>query len=221
MLKHEWVLAIDLDDTLYHERDYVKSGICHIENFLSKLYGIDNLSEDVSRFVRANPRINFKKLLIDLNLPVEAEQQLVWLYRSHWPNIRLSKNTSCWLDKCKRDFAGLAIITDGRSITQRLKLSALGLTDIPAYISEEIGFEKPNLKSFKLIEQRWPHLKYAYIGDNLNKDFIAPNTLSWSSVCLRDTGRNVHEQILSKYHTVLQKPQHWIDELSQFDSLDI
>ena len=39
-----------------------------------------------------------------------------------------------------------------RSITQRKKIKALGLEDIPLYISEEYKSEKPDRKRFKMIE---------------------------------------------------------------------
>jgi putative hydrolase of the HAD superfamily len=35
---------------------------------------------------------------------------------------------------------------------------------------------------------------YIYIADNPNKDFITPNKLGWTSICLLDRGQNVHQQ---------------------------
>mgnify|MGYP001230488693 CR=1 FL=1 len=59
-------------------------------------------------------------------------------------------------------------------------------------ISEEIGFEKPSLEGFKLIEEEFNRTDYFYIGDNLKKDFIGPNGLNWITLCLIDNGRNIH-----------------------------
>ena len=44
-----------------------------------------------------------------------------------------------------RPFAARALITDGRSLTQRLKIQALGLTDLfdDILISEAMQSEKP------------------------------------------------------------------------------
>ena len=33
-----------------------------------------------------------------------------------------------------------------------------------------------------------------YVGDNTAKDFVGPNTLEWTTVCLLDDGRNIHKQ---------------------------
>jgi len=37
-------------------------------------------------------------------------------------------------------------------------------------------------------------LAFYYIGDNPEKDFIAPNELGWTSICLLDDGKNIHKQ---------------------------
>lgn len=42
--------------------------------------------------------------------------------------------------------------------------------------------------------KKYPSVQYAYIGDNLKKDFVAPNRLEWISICLLDNGENIHEQ---------------------------
>jgi putative hydrolase of the HAD superfamily len=35
---------------------------------------------------------------------------------------------------------------------------------------------------------------YIYIADNPNKDFVTPNKLGWSSICVLDRGQNIHVQ---------------------------
>jgi putative hydrolase of the HAD superfamily len=37
-------------------------------------------------------------------------------------------------------------------------------------------------------------VNYIYIADNPKKDFITPNKLGWTSICLLDKGQNVHSQ---------------------------
>ena len=39
-----------------------------------------------------------------------------------------------------------------------------------------------------------PKKCYTYIGDNIIKDFISPNALGWRTICLKDDGRNIHQQ---------------------------
>lgn len=43
----------------------------------------------------------------------------------------------------------IAILTNGSSRNQRAKLSASGLGDLKAFVSEEIGFEKPDPRAFE------------------------------------------------------------------------
>ena len=62
-------------------------------------------------------------------------------------------------------------------------------------ISEELGSEKPALANYTYFMERYPECHdFTYVGDNLKKDFIAPNTLGWLTVCLKDDGRNIHRQ---------------------------
>ena len=91
---------------------------------------------------------------------------------------------------------GFSIITDGRSISQNNKIKALGLSHLAQniIISEETGFEKPHVNNFKIIEKVYPDKKFLYIADNTSKDFLAPNTLKWDTVCLLDNGQNIHKQ---------------------------
>ena len=73
----------------------------------------------------------------------------------------------------------VAILSDGRSITQRLKLKSVGLEGIPCFISEDYGSVKPDSSRYLAVEDKWPQSKYVYIGDNPEKDFKAPNEMGW------------------------------------------
>jgi putative hydrolase of the HAD superfamily len=90
----------------------------------------------------------------------------------------------------------IAIITDGRSVTQRAKISALSLNDYTSdiYISEEVGHEKPDPYSFVKIFDKYRGFQFLYIGDNPQKDFLSPNMLGWTTICRLDDGQNVHKQ---------------------------
>ena len=71
----------------------------------------------------------------------------------------------------------VVILTDGRSVIQRLKVNSLGLDDFPLYISEDYKSEKPNKKDFLQVEYDYPNMRYIYISDNPEKDFDAPYEL--------------------------------------------
>jgi putative hydrolase of the HAD superfamily len=92
--------------------------------------------------------------------------------------------------------ARLGILTDGRSTTQRNKIKALGL-DLwisEVVISEEFGSHKPDPRNYQYFEKVFPGGEYIYVGDNLCKDFVAPNSMGWKTVVLLDRGKNIHKQ---------------------------
>ena len=151
-----------------------------------------------------------------LNLPLQIKESLLWIYRLHLPSICLGSNVQKLLAQLSLK-CDLTILTDGRSITQRNKLKALGLEHIRAYISEEYGAAKPSHDGFKMIMHDFPSDRYFYVGDNPLKDFIAPNNLGWTSICLRDDGRNVHSQDVSGLDPI-QLPKIWINSLDELNT---
>ena len=121
------------------------------------------------------------------------------MYRTHRPDIHLEDDVVATLDALKTAGCTMALITDGRSVQQRNKIAALGLNrwiaDEDIVISEEIGSEKPDEANYRRIMNLHPDAdKFVYIGDNPKKDFIAPNRLGWTTVCLLDNGENIHPQ---------------------------
>lgn len=87
----------------------------------------------------------------------------------------------------------LGLITDDRPEGQRAKISALGLDLLmdKIIITDELGgieYRKPNPKAFILMKEYF-HVEYkrmVYIGDNLNKDFIAPESLGINTIYFRN-----------------------------------
>ena len=101
-------------------------------------------------------------------------------------------------------------MTDGRSVTQRLKLEALGLGGLPVYISEEYGEPKPCPIRFELIADSYPGRNLVYVGDNPKKDFVTPNRMGWTTFGVVNAGRNVHSQELGRLEKKFH-PDYWIE----------
>lgn len=212
--KSNTVLVFDLDDTLYAEIDYVLSGIKHIANLIKEITGICILNELIL-YQKKYSQCDFLKFACEIaELPITVKESLLWSYRLHTPNISMSVETIDWLSICKNEYHAIAILTDGRAITQRLKLKALGLLDIPIFISEEWASIKPDKKRFLAIQDRWKNMNYIYIADNPKKDFIAPNELNWISIGLKNKYFNIHAQSLEINS---KSPQYWVDELSDIN----
>lgn len=114
--------------------------------------------------------------------------------------------------------SAVAVLTDGRSVTQRLKLNALGLGGWPAYISEEYGSPKPALDRFKAIAQRYPAKHYVYVADNVQKDFIGCNSLGWIGIGMRGGQRNIHSQVLVGVPDE-SLPAYWVESWEELTEL--
>lgn len=210
------VIALDLDDTLYKEVDYQRSGLIEVCQWIELISGV--CIRDQLEGLLASGCDDILRLLCEYaRLPKSFKESALWVYRLHYPKISLSMGTGQALEKMGR-LGQVVVLTDGRSITQRQKLKALGLQELPVYISEEYESEKPGLLRFERVMYDFPAESYCYIGDNPKKDFIAPNALEWKTICLKDDGRNVHPQQISDL-TVSQLPRYWIEQLE--DALDL
>lgn len=190
-------LIFDLDDTLYNEVDYLRSAFKYISDTLSTAIGFDIYPIIVGRYTE-NPKEDIFQWIIETYPNSISKKELLDIYRCHYPNISMNEDAKQFLERLFLSNVRLGIITDGRSLTQRNKLKALGVLDFfsDIIISEEFGSEKPDIRNFKFFEDKYPNSNFYYFGDNINKDFIVPNKLGWISVCLFDKGCNIHPQKL-------------------------
>ena len=185
------IFVFDLDDTLYSERDFEKSGI----EFVYDMLNIKHISLETI----LNNRENWIEQIIDGSNNQITLQIVLDIYRNHFPNIQLYKDAKVFLEKLLSQGTEMSLITDGRSITQRNKLRALGIESFfnNIVISEEVNSEKPSKNNFRMVMYNEIPENYIYIADNPKKDFITPNKLGWTSICLLDRGQNVHEQVFT------------------------
>lgn len=182
------IFVFDLDDTLYSERDFEKSGIEFVYNYL------EIRNQNLEFFLKN--RSNWIELIIENTTQKISIDFLLNLYRNHFPTINLYNDAKVFLDELVSRKIEFSLITDGRSITQRNKLKALGIESIfkKIIISEEIQSEKPSEVNFCMVVDQKNHSNFVYIADNLKKDFYSPNKLGWTTICLLDRGQNIHKQ---------------------------
>lgn len=192
------MILFDLDDTIYKEIDFLKSAYREIAYYVRDI--LKNTESEIFQRMLSNYFLNkdtFQDLVYASNNSV-TKDELLSLYRNHFPNITLDNDTLTCLEVLKKKEVRMGIITDGRSITQRHKLKALSLenwiNNDDIIISEEFGSEKPSERNYRYFEKRYPNCDFLYVGDNIQKDFVTPNQLGWQTVCLLDDGRNVHKQ---------------------------
>ena len=186
------VVAFDLDDTLYSEREFLHSGWRAVARAAAS-YGME--PDEAWRLMSTAPDA-FDAL--HAALPQMAVAEMLHVYRTHIPDITLYPGASDVLAQLHADGCPLAIITDGRGLSQRNKLMALGLDGVADYvsISEEIGADKTSPLPFRRLMDAFPGRQYIYVGDNPAKDFAWPNRLGWLTVMLREPhpGLNIHPQ---------------------------
>lgn len=204
------VVVFDLDDTLYSEADYVVSGVRHVCGQIDVLYG-KSVCSSLENILRRDSRADWLSLVCEhAGLPKTAKDSLLWMYRLHKPDISLSPACEDAVRRIRSTAGFTAVLTDGRSITQRLKLDALGLSDLPVFISEDYGDTKPSDKRFRLIQELQPAERYIYVADNVAKDFLGCNSLGWIGIGMKGDGRNVHPfQLEGCPESAL--PAYWVD----------
>ncbi len=187
-------MILDLDDTLYSEKQYVRSGYHKIA--VSGL--IDAPTEEIEETLW-NAFCD-KKQAIDVMLQKygisdeNIKKQIVSVYRLQEPDITLYPDARLLLDKlCKMNIK-LGLITDGRPEGQRAKIRALGIEEFfdEIIITDELAgksgraedFRKPNPLAFEIMQKRLgiPMHKLMYAGDNENKDHKAPLMLGMKAV---------------------------------------
>lgn len=176
-------VIFDLDDTLYPEKQYVRSGFRAVAKCLDR----DEAEEKLwNYFVDGKNAID--ELLSEWGQQDQKEQCL-HAYREHMPRIALYEGAEDMIRKLSAEGIYIGIITDGRVEGQKNKLAALGLDRLisDVIITDELGgvqFRKPNDIAFRIMQCRWgiPFEEMMYIGDNLNKDFQAPRQLGMRSL---------------------------------------
>ncbi len=173
-------VIFDLDDTLYSEKEYVRSGFQAIAKFLNA----DDAEKKLwNYFEEGKPAIDC--YLDEIHNPEEKERCLE-IYREHMPKISLYEGIENLIHELQEKDIRVGVITDGRPNGQRNKITALGLDKLidasNVIITDELGgiqFRKPCDIAFRILAHRWklPPEEIIYIGDNANKDFQAPQQI--------------------------------------------
>lgn len=179
--------VFDLDDTLYPEKDYIRSGFCAVAGMFPQLP--DMADRLWSVFEKGLPAID--KVLAEYSLS-EYKDAALTVYRTHKPVISMYPEAQALLRSLAHT-KKLGLLTDGRPEGQRAKIEALGLSDIfdEIIITDELGgpeFRKPAPISYELMQERMgvPFERMAYIGDNIRKDFTSPENLGMLSIWFRN-----------------------------------
>lgn len=183
-------VVFDLDDTLYGEKQYIKSGyravsklLIQVEDAELKLFKAFEEKKSAFDEVLKNEGIYTEEL----------KQKCLEIYRNQYPEISFYNGVADMLVKIRERGYKIGIITDGRPNGQRAKIKALELDNYVDYIivTDELGgisYRKPNEKAFCIIREKFD-LKFeemCYVGDNIMKDFIAPEKLGMKTIWFKN-----------------------------------
>jgi putative hydrolase of the HAD superfamily len=187
------VIAFDIDDTLYLERDYVRSGFQAVGDWCQANLGRSGFGASAwEAFQQGARRDIFDRVLGQWGVPIEQSLigQLVAVYRRHDPHIALLPDAA----ECLARLHGrvrLAAISDGPLASQQAKVRRLGLDrwmdEIVLTDALGPGCEKPNPKAFLRIQEKFQctGAQCLYVADNPAKDFRGPRQLGMTAIRVR------------------------------------
>lgn len=148
------LLLIDLDDTIYLERDYVLSIYRSIAGLLTPKHAAEAYRYLEYEFFKYGRRELLDRWREIYQLPLELNE-LIEIYRSTSPALTLNSATKAILKKLKAAHTTI-LVTDGNPVVQRKKIDALGLSSLfdSFFICQEHGFRKPDKQLLlKLLNQ--------------------------------------------------------------------
>lgn len=187
------VVVFDLDDTLYLERDFVRSGFAAVGAWLAAHHGIcDFQAHAWELFVAGRRGDVFDRALPMVGLEPQPDliRRLVVVYREHVPTIQLEP-AAADLFEALRGRCRLALLTDGYHDTQRRKIAVLALDEwCDAVVCTDRwgrAHWKPSPRGFLHIQRAFETApeRCIYVGDNPAKDFRAPKALGWRTLRVR------------------------------------
>ncbi|MGH2912604.1 MAG: HAD family hydrolase [Solirubrobacteraceae bacterium] len=191
------IVAFDLDDTLYPEETFVRSGFRAVAHTLQERFAVseaDALDVMWDSLERRGRGTQFDDVVDALGLRGrQSVRELIKVYRHHRPSISLPQESSVTLKQLQP--RPLYVVTDGHKIVQQNKIDALGIAPSlrHAYITHRYGVHnrKPSTYVFELMmrRERCRPRDVVYIGDDPTKDFRALRPLGVRTVRVR-TGRH-------------------------------
>jgi len=190
-------VVFDLDDTLYPERQYVRSGYEAVGRHLEAAFGRRRARAWPMlpgewlwrRFLAGDSARAFNALGEAFHLGLSHDQiaELIEVYRTHRPQLAPYPGVRETLEALGGSLA-LGVLSDGFLPAQQLKLDALRLEPYFAVVlfTEALGRDcwKPSPAGFAAVRKKLQveHAACAYVADNPAKDFVAPNRLGWRTI---------------------------------------
>jgi putative hydrolase of the HAD superfamily len=192
-MKNPKAVVFDLDDTLYSEREYVRSGFRAVGAWAEDRLGLSEaiVRAELQALFDAEFRGDtFQWWLSEQGLPESLLEEMVTIFRNHTPRITLYPDAILALEhlqpRCR-----LGLVTEGRRANQEAKIRALGLDrrlSAVVILGEEDRAEwKPSRKPFDRVLGMLATAgeEAVYVGDNPRKDFRGAREAGMAAVRIR------------------------------------
>jgi putative hydrolase of the HAD superfamily len=213
------IIVFDMDDTLYDEMTFVKSGFRAVAQYMNATFGAEEAAcyQLMLKELKENGRGRiFNRVLEEYGtLNKKHLKKSITTYRLHTPEITLNEDAL----RCFERFEAhpLYVVTDGHKLVQDSKVRALGLYERvkKVFITYRYGrhHSKPSPYCFERIaalESAQPS-DIVYIGDNPHKDFVGIKPLGFKTIRIH-TGGFKDDQVAPAYDAHLNI--HSLDELT-------
>jgi putative hydrolase of the HAD superfamily len=192
-------VVLDLDDTLYPEAAYVRSGFRAVAARAQETLGVPAADAEAELVALCEAGVRgdtFDRWLADRGLGGDvAVGDLVAAYRAHAPDIAPSPEAGPLLRRLRADGCAVGLLSDGDPAVQGRKLDALGLRDAfdAIVVTGELGPDagKPSPRGFEEVLRRLgdaPPGEAVYVSDNPAKDFIGARRAGMRSIRVRRPG---------------------------------
>jgi putative hydrolase of the HAD superfamily len=222
------VIVFDLDDTLYEELSFVRSGFKAVANYLSPIMGVPSsqILEELNTELQIQREKVFDHFLFKHHMKGQKwVRNCVSIYRGHEPALTLFPEARTCLIRLQE--YPLYIVTDGNHLVQRRKFYALGLDLLVrrCFFTYAHGLHrrKPSPYCFEKIcdlENVSPS-SVVYVADNPHKDFVGIKPLGFQTIRVL-TGPYAHDKVEPSYEADWMIPNlQALDEtfLTKFHSI--
>jgi putative hydrolase of the HAD superfamily len=218
-------IIFDMDDTLFPESSYVRSGFKAVAKWGEFELGIpcpastDFLLSAFEENIRGN---TFNLWLNHFGQSVSSEliSRVVDVYRSHNPEISPYVGVVQILENLSSEYA-IGLVSDGYLETQKKKFAALSLERFFGAVcfSDQLGREnwKPSPHPFQFVSQKLnvSAQNCVYVGDNPTKDFSGARNAGMLSIRMRNHGGQYSNL---EPVSVYENPNAEIDSLSELEN---
>lgn len=193
---HEWkeltelgneveAVIFDLNDTLYSEKEYMRSGFKVVAEHLKQVNHCFN--KLCVAFEKG--KMPIETVLEDENIySEELLEECLKLFREHKPDIKLYDGVEELFLELRKQKKAIAIVTDGKVVKENAKIDSLGIRNMvdEIIITDELAghgnpkeFRKPNDIPYVIMRKRLGIAcrNMAFVGDDKEMDFVAPGKL--------------------------------------------